>query len=239
MTTILLTSCIHPVGIKYSGTIEIRKQQYIQAVNFYISNTNYNIVFCDSSNCNIEKCFDSNNRLEFLYFNDESYNKERGKGAGEANIIEYALHNSLFLKSSNIIIKITGRHIIKNINTLMRNIHENVVYIDVDLKFSYAMSYFFVVPNNFMLDYFLPNKNLIDDSINNHFEKILAFSLKNWIYSNRLFLPFFHRINIFGTMGGSGILYSDPSIYYKFRTLTKYIFIRLYVFYLQNFNLHH
>ena len=48
---LLLTGCINPAGMSYTTLInpEERKKQYVDAIHFYLSKTNYPIVFSENS----------------------------------------------------------------------------------------------------------------------------------------------------------------------------------------------
>ncbi len=114
-----------------------RKNQYLNALKFYISKSNVKkIVFCENS---CEKMPDSlemlakenNVDFEWLSFNGNVENTIiYGKSFGESEIIDYALDNSRLLKNTNYFIKITGRLIVKNINTLTFLINKRNNYFD-------------------------------------------------------------------------------------------------------------
>ena len=122
---ILLTGCINPNGMAFTALTDatIRLKQYVTAINYYLNNTNYPIVFSENSGTSINSYFNSynnNKRLELLSFKGNN-NKDRGKGYGEAEIIDYALKKSLIIESHKnncSIIKITGRLIVRNIMEL-------------------------------------------------------------------------------------------------------------------------
>ena len=57
--TIFLTGCIHAntkEGLAISDAT-VRKQQYIDAIQWYLNNTPYNIVFCENSGTDISNEF--------------------------------------------------------------------------------------------------------------------------------------------------------------------------------------
>ena len=84
---ILLTSCVNPNGMPFTALsdIDVRKQQYLDALWFYINNTSLPIVYVDNSNFDIEqfKIFHANvyKRLELLSF-EGNRDKVHGKGYG-------------------------------------------------------------------------------------------------------------------------------------------------------------
>lgn len=124
-SVILLTATIVPNGTSNTAlqNSEIRKDQYLQVIEYYLKNTCCKIVVCENTNTNIYddiKHEQKSCRLEYITFPGNDYDKNRGKGYGEAAIIKYALENSEFLKSADYLFKITGRVKIKNIKKLIR-----------------------------------------------------------------------------------------------------------------------
>ena len=92
---ILLTGCVNPDGMPFTTLtdISIREKQYIEAINFYLHNTDFPIVFAENSGTGISKSHDlfpDNKRLELLSYKGNIH-KNKGKGYGEAEIINYAL----------------------------------------------------------------------------------------------------------------------------------------------------
>lgn len=122
---ILLTGCINPNGMCYTALqcADIRKVHYLEAIDFYLQETNLRIVFCENTDTNI---FDEiispkkYERLEYLTFQGNNYDKSRGKGYGEARTIKYAIEHSQYIQSVDYIIKITGRVKILNISNLLK-----------------------------------------------------------------------------------------------------------------------
>ena len=127
---ILMTATVAPNGTKYTylQDPETRKLQYLEAIDFYLRETAYDIVFCENTGANLFDEIESPEkygRLEYLTFYGNDYDTNLGKGYGEARIIEYAIRNSHRLKSADFVIKITGRVKILNIDKLSRKISKN------------------------------------------------------------------------------------------------------------------
>ena len=123
---ILLTSTINPNGMSYTvlQDKDIRQKQYNKALQFYLVNTPYRIVYCDNSGVDISGGYldyINSGRIEFITFNGNDFDKAKGKGYGEAKIILYAIKNSKFLKHDCYVTKITGRIIIRNICELIQS----------------------------------------------------------------------------------------------------------------------
>ena len=123
-TIILLTACVKPNGMSFTALqdMEVRQNQYEEALLFYLKNTDLNILFVENTNTNFsEKFIDyiDNKRLQYITFNGNDYDKELGKGYGEALIIQEAV-NTDFYKNADFIIKISGRTILRNIDDLIK-----------------------------------------------------------------------------------------------------------------------
>ena len=122
---ILLTGTITPNGMGNTALQDpiLREKQYIDAIEYYLSGTDLRIVFCENSEKNIFHKINSEKKttqLECITFDGNNYDKNRGKGYGEATIIKYALENSEFMKSADYLFKITGRVKVKNIKKLIK-----------------------------------------------------------------------------------------------------------------------
>ena len=111
---VLLTACVNPNGMSKTvlQDMELRRKQYVNALNFYLQETSLPICFVENTgfdmSCEFHSYIDSG-RLEYLCFKGNNYDKSLGKGYGEAVIILYATENSVFLKRCKYLIKVTGR----------------------------------------------------------------------------------------------------------------------------------
>ena len=90
---------------------DTRKQQYLDAIHWYLNNTPYHIVFCENSGTVIslsELAMRGHDgaRLEILTYTSQPTIPERGKGYKEMEIIEYAFLHSAYLSKADIIIKV-------------------------------------------------------------------------------------------------------------------------------------
>lgn len=161
---LLLTGCINPNGMPFTSLTDnsARKEQYIKAINYYLHHTDLPIVFAENSNTDISNHFQqaiSRNRIEFLTFSGNN-KKNRGKGYGEAEIIEYALNNSQFITSSNsqcAIVKITGRLIVENIKEIINKRfyfqRDNSIVVSYNTAFTLADSRVILAPLNFYISF--------------------------------------------------------------------------------------
>lgn len=97
---LLLTGCIDP-SLTHNrwhtlNDAKLRLQQYIEAISFYINNTNLDIVIVENSGYDMasESGFDNirnSGRIELLSYLASEQVRFNGKGYGEGDILRYAL----------------------------------------------------------------------------------------------------------------------------------------------------
>src|SRR5574344_1117536 len=211
---ILMTACINPDGMVYTKLTDPneRKRQYIDALNYYMSNTSIPIVFVENSNTDISPSLNllSSKNIELLTFNG-NHNKIHGKGYGEAEIIEYAINKSKYIEENTCIIKITGRLIIKNIQNLILQLAlgflpSRSIICSFNSDYTFADSRIIIAPCPFY-QLLLNNKSLIDDHKNVYFENVLSKTIKEQCaYS---YFPFLIEPQIIGKSGSIGIDYEE------------------------------
>lgn len=209
-TVILLTACISPNGMAFTALQDPkeRERQYIDAVRFYADSTDYPIVFCNNSGENIAPNFlDLKDRVEFLSFFGNDYDKNLGKGYGEYYILAYAFKNSQFIRQATNLIKITGRLKVKNIQNQIRLSSfvfafssPYILVSNLNDKDRFAHSECIVADKEFYEDYFLRENN-INDSKCYYFEHQLYDSIDRSPYQLfRYCIP----LEIEGMSGTSG-----------------------------------
>ena len=186
---------------------EERKAQYVNAIRYYLNETIYPVVFAENSGTDISLIFQGfidSGRLECLTYMGNQ-NKEKGKGYGEAEIIEFAIKNSRLIDEKCIIIKITGRLIIKNINNILRPLKTHTDFVSCqfhsDLKFADSR---LVCAITAFYHQFLYFKEQINDQKGVYFEHILSFSVIN---SNLYYIPFPEEPIFIGQSGTTGATY--------------------------------
>lgn len=241
---LLLTGCISPGGMTYTTleNQEERKKQYVSAIRFYLTNTTYPIVFTENSGTDISNLFlDYINagRMEYLTFQGNN-DKKRGKGFGEAIIIQYALENSKIIQSAqNLslrIAKITGRLIIRNIKRIvcLHNLllSKRTVICAINSELSFPDSRFIIAQTDFFYS-FLKKKGKINDSTGYFFEHALCDTIKE--ESSFPFSPFLYKPNITGISGSTGEIYKEEALtvsyiikYAKFALSQRHRFNSLY-----------
>jgi hypothetical protein len=111
-TILLLTGCVVPncVDNLCVRDAEIRKEMYVDSIKWYLSNTPYDIVFCENSGTDLSSCLPKDDRLEILTFTAPSNSLEaQSRSCREIDIIKYAYENSAKIGPGNLFVKITGR----------------------------------------------------------------------------------------------------------------------------------
>ena len=227
---ILLTSCVNPNGMPFTALsdINVRKQQYLDALRFYVNNTPLPIVYVDNSNVDIKEYNVISNivddRLELLSF-DGNHDKEHGKGYGELEIIDYAIkHSNIINSNKNVsIIKITGRLVIVNIMTILNQLKYNIlpssnsVICSMNSDFSMADSRLLIAPLNFYKR-LIENRMAINDSEGVYLEHVLCSLIKKQnLYA---FHTFFSEPQYQGVSGSTNITYEAKK--HTFREKIRY-----------------
>ena len=207
---ILLTACVNPNGM--SRTIHqdtsTRLYEYLNAIKFYYNSTNLPIVICENSMCDLSKYFPmmDRNRLEFLTFNGNNYDKNIGKSLGEANIIEYALKNSTLVKKSKFLLKITGRLQFLNIRQFIYNhkliSQKNICLMNIVPTEAFCDSRIFII-NKEYLNQFIKLKHYINEQISLDFERVFMHYINSNINNCYIQVPLIEPIcnQICGTTG--------------------------------------
>ena len=238
---ILLTACINPGGMPFTVVSDAtqRLNQYLLALQFYLQNTSCPIVFVDNSNMDktpfLEYESQYGSRLEILSF-DGNKVKTQGKGLGEMEIIEYALIHSKFnlLLDKHRIVKITGRLIVRNINSLLKcdkwhlyPYKSIVCHINSDLTF--ADSRIFISLGSFMY-LLVKQKKYLNDTKGIYFEHLLCQQIKQ--QKTFTFFPFITEPHFEGISGSTGIKYEKPntSLLYKLRYLNFQMGVQKQIF---------
>ena len=238
---ILLTACVNPGGMPYTVVSDAKQRlnQYLLALQFYLQNTSCPIVFVDNSNMDktpfLEYESQYGSRLEILTF-DGNKVKTQGKGLGEMEIIEYALIHSKFnlLLDKHRIVKITGRLIVRNINSLLKcdkwhlyPYKSIVCHINSDLTF--ADSRIFISLGSFMY-LLVKQKKYLNDTKGIYFEHLLCQQIKQ--QKTFTFFPFITEPHFEGISGSTGIKYEKPntSLLYKLRYLNFQMGVQKQIF---------
>lgn len=232
---LFLTGCINPNGMSYTVLQDpnARKNQYIDTIRFYLRKTNLKILFVENSGNDISEVFGKeidNNRLEILTFYGNEYDRSLGKGYGEMLIMEYANQHSRFIKNTDFVFKITGRYKILNINMFIKKYHEkqfvNDIIINLKPGLTWADSRFFGFKPNFLNDYLLSYKEIVNDRISINFENALSKAVLRSVIDNSKISSLSTYPRFSAVIGTSGKKYDDSLIYWIYKTfLLKVKFI--------------
>jgi hypothetical protein len=180
---LLLTATIKPFmeGSESRRTDSIaREDDYFKAIKFYLEK-GYKVVFVENSNYYSSRISSLNEKFTSLeyhcFLSQKSY---LGKSFGEIEIIEYAMKHSNFLSEVDYLIKITGRYIIKNINSLLdkTNNIEHEIYINPTRNFRWADTRIIIIRKSYYNNFFLPcAEKYLDESKKVFLENVLMRSL--------------------------------------------------------------
>jgi hypothetical protein len=157
---ILLSATIKPDPLIYIGKIysQGREESYYVAASFYLKQ-GYPVVFVDNSDFKSEKILSlQRNSSIFEYMTFPTEVSHLGKSKGEVEIINYALANSKLLSEVDYLIKITGRYIISNIDSLLLPTEgiKKDIYINPTRNLRWADCRLMMMKKSFYSKYFLP-----------------------------------------------------------------------------------
>jgi hypothetical protein len=163
-----LTSSIiisdHSVALKSK---EDRIRYTLESISQWLKlSPNFKLVICDGSNFDFSKIVHEqfpNAQIECLFFqNDAEKTRKQGKGYGEGEIINYALHHSTYLQESDFFAKCTGRLWVENFfeclkfwngRFLCKGYFSNVLSLK-KTQFSYVDTRFYLANRAFYLEHF-------------------------------------------------------------------------------------
>lgn len=209
---ILLTATITPntwSKLKVTDPV-VRKQQYKDALDFYIHKTNFKIVFAENSGDPLNGFPLIQDRIEYLSFKSEPIEPDRGKAYKELEIIEYAIRNSNFLKEARAIAKITGRLKVLNFTRLSQKFlrlakkENSLVYANSYKARNMDSRCFFFTPD------FWPYQQKVGQNISvlYNFELSLWDSIQQFnSIDGKIYQPFYEPLRIEGISGFSGTAY--------------------------------
>lgn len=183
----LLTACIDPANV-YSVARrdpQTRLNDYLQSFKYILHLPGIaNIVFCENSGADLSEIREVvrlhnpyHKNVEILSFYGQPDHPEYGKGYGEMRIIDYALNHSKNIQESTMVMKITGRLIVSNIEAMTRAIAKtkNIdVFCDLRRNLTTSDSRLFCATPRFLREYFVPFKDILNEATGICFEDVLA-----------------------------------------------------------------
>lgn len=233
---LLLTGTINTYNKEFTllTSSEKRREDYINAIHYYLKNFNYPIVFVENSKQDISPDFITeieNKQLEILFFDGNDYPKEMGKGYGEMCCIEYAINNSSMIKPDSFIFKITGRYKILNLNKFIDfyNDHPGTDLIaDLTNNFKLSQSAIFGFRPFFPPNYLFKYLKILNDTNGIYFEHVLSKAVLNAISDGVDFKIFKYYPKIKAISGTTGKAYKNSFIYLlprKLKYLVRYFIV--------------
>src|SRR6476469_2566857 len=159
---LLLTGSINQLkGLPFTNLIDpdVRKQQYIESIKFYVNSTDLPIVFVENTGNDISAYFQtelSRGRLEILIFTGNNFEPRLGKGVGEFECIKFAIPKSKLISNADFVFKITGRYQLNNLNKFINQWRRNkIVYVMSNTNFlkAYTDTRFIGFNPNFINNY--------------------------------------------------------------------------------------
>ncbi len=209
---------------------EHRKKQYIDAIHYYLRNTNFKIVFVENSGVTIKEFFKGHeDRLEFLTFNSPPSVPDKGKGFKELEIMSFGMDNSKFVANCFALVKITGRLKILNLKPLSKYYYLKLIkkqcLISCNVyKKSKMDSRCFFYSKDFWP--YLKSKKI---NLTYSFEQALWDSVIDYKKNQKNHSHLKSPLRVEGVSGGFGTLYDD-SFMVSFMKKIKYLYLRYFVF---------
>lgn len=120
---LLLTATVTPQYDYMAHKAKERLQHYLDAINYYLNNYPYRLVIGENSGYKeLVNHLDANfrNRVELICYKDTD--STRHYGYNEMIILQRCKSQSAFLKTAELIVKITGRNKVLNLNQLLSQI---------------------------------------------------------------------------------------------------------------------
>ena len=182
---LILTATINPGDMPdlVRKDINTRLDDYKKSFKFWLMKPDVKkIIFIENSNydlsffTNLAKNY-KDKEIEILSNNlNSGFDKNLGKGYGQFLCLDEIFKNSKLAKSSNYFIDVTGRHCVKNFETILKDIESNKsdIYINLsnNLKFSDANIY--AGNKDFFINYVIPETSKTNDLNGKIFENCIA-----------------------------------------------------------------
>ena len=212
----------------------IREQHYLEAIGHYYQKTDISIVVVENTGHDFSPELPANmgssNRIELLSYFGNNFPKERGKGYGELELMAYAVHHSKLIKQDTVIIKVTGRYRVVNIQDFVssaRNTRYQTCQASYFKGQRKAFSGIFAFTKSFMTDYFMKNHELMNDTKGIYFEHVLADTFLDYLADGHDYslLPSYPRIA--GISGTDNLPHKTNNYIYWLRRNIIYKIVRV------------
>lgn len=143
-----------------------REAWYLNSVEKYLKNTNFDLIFVENSNYSLNKIkslVNGSKRVEILSYSGNKDVDIYGKGHGEKEILHYALENSEKLKNQDYFYKVSGRYVLFDLEKQITDMEKENL-----LSVNFPMSKFSSVVfgcNKELFKKFFPKNSIIDDRV--------------------------------------------------------------------------
>lgn len=230
---ILITASISPRNVPQVAQHDQdeREMLYSKALEIY-KNLGIPIIFCENSGTYSQRIIELMRGVEkFEYLCYDSMDSYKGKGHGEKEILDFVYANSVLLKETVWVIKISGRYKIRNIASIIRDINNlnSDVVANLGRNLSWADTRIMIFKKSFYSDYFKPFlEKYLDEKNKIYFERVYARSIHGLLADGGVFQPWNIYPYYFGVNGANG----RPIKFYFFRRLkfSLYFKIKTWIF---------
>jgi hypothetical protein len=240
----LLTATVDPRAAPnvVRGDVRTRLDDYKKSLaRWLLDPAPFAIVLCENSAFDLTEiagiCEAHNSQrkqIELLSFRSEPETALRGKSYGEVGIVAHALEHSRLLACSSVVMKVTGRLYARNAGRLLQSVCRSsprMVFCDLCVNLSWADSRLFCSAPDFLKDYLLPLRELLNDQLRNDrldLEAVLARAVHLALSSGYAWspLPVFPALE--GVSGTWGTRYSSSLIERKMHELMRQIKLFIY-----------
>jgi hypothetical protein len=232
---ILLTACVDPGEVAFVARRDphVRLEDYKRSMRLWLANRRVpRLVFCENSGYDlteVEKMCGQynihNKQVELLTFNGQDFSPHLGKGYGEMRIIAHALARSRLIQDHPMVMKVTGRFYVPNAGAIIKAISriDADVFCDLRWNLTFADSRVFCASVPFLQQYLLPLQELLDDSRNISFEKVLALAVHQAMADGRHWAMLPYAADIRGTSATGNTVFPSSIIYRAKRELFRLI----------------
>ncbi len=187
--------------------VELREKQYRYSLDYWKSFADrFRIVMIDNSNYFVDHEAIGKGLIEYVTFLGNQYDPRYGKGKGELEIIRH-LFSQFDIAEDQVIIKVTGRQYVENINKLFDLFVDRRPYVMCNLvkSMSRAEPKLIIATSTFYSKYLLQLDHLLDETAGSCLEDVLRSAVFDAMRDGRAFemFPRFPRFRSLRVQGDS------------------------------------
>lgn len=222
---LILTATVDVRGVAFMERRDpnIRLNDYKRALSAWLSNADTPpLIFAENSGYStsdlralVQRENGHGHTIEFLSFDDNDYPRSLGKGLGELRTIRHALDHSHLISDDTFIIKVTGRHYIRNVSDLANcsmRAGDVDVFCDLRGNLTWADTRVFCATTHFIREFFLPMENAVDDTGGVTIEHALGRAVHLAMSRGRRWSMLPRAPRIQGVSGTSDVTYPDSLV---------------------------